>query len=253
MDEKLKKDIKAMVAEIFSEKEEAEMKDKTEAALSKSAQTIEELTTALEEKNESTEELTSKASELDATIEDLTSQLEAAKKEVEEVATKLAESEKAIEEMNKDRAAELRMSELEEAGVSGSDKEAQSAKIREMLDEDFASYKEELVSLREAIVAELSTSEEEKEEVAEEKEEEAKEEEKEEEEAKEEENEEEAKEEETEEEASEEESEETSPANIDPQNAISAALNMEIVPSDDVKAKYAKLGQAMADALKPAE
>jgi hypothetical protein len=52
MDEmKLKKDIEAHVAAIFSEKEEAEMRKQTEQALQKAATTIEDLTNALEERN----------------------------------------------------------------------------------------------------------------------------------------------------------------------------------------------------------
>lgn len=243
MDEKMKNDIKAIVAEIFSDKEEVEMQKKTEAALQKSATTIEELTVTLEESSTKNEELISSVAELETSVEDLKSELEAAKKEIEEATQKLTESENTIEEMNKDRAAELRMTELEKAGVAGSDKEAQAAKVREMSEEDFASYRDELVSLREAVVAELSNSEksevEEKKEEAEEEKEEVSEE-----------ITEEIAEEEDSEEASE-ESDDTPPANIDPQNAISAALNMEIQPSKGMREKYAELGNAMADQFKP--
>ena len=48
-----------------------------------------------------------------------------------------------------------RMAELEEAGVARKDKEAQTTKVREMSDEDFTSYKEELISIREAVLTEL--------------------------------------------------------------------------------------------------
>ena len=41
----------------------------------------------------------------------------------------------------------------------------------------------------------------------------------------------------------------TPPANVDPGQAISAALNMEIFPSDDVTKKYQDLGKAMASLL----
>jgi hypothetical protein len=167
--------------------------------------------------------------------------------------------------MKKDKAAELRMAELAEAGVGLSNKDAQMAKVREMEDEEFASYKEELVSLRSAVMAELAKAEEPEDEVA--SEEETQEEEKaeaeeteeeevaseeteeNEEEASEEENEEEASE-ENEEEASEEEDEEVLPANVDPGTAIAAAMNMEVMPSDNLLAKYAKLGKALAERMK---
>jgi outer membrane murein-binding lipoprotein Lpp len=230
MDEKMKSDIKAIVAEIFTDKEDVEIQRKTEAALQKSATTIEELTTTLEESSAKNEELISSVAEFETSVEDLKSELEAAKKEIVEATQKLTESESTIESMNKDRAAELRMSELEQAGVASSGKEAQTAKVKEMSDEDFASYRDELVSLREAVMAELSNSE--KLEVKEEKEVIAKVE-------------------VAEEEDASDESEDVTPAvNIDPQNAISAALNMEIQPSKGMTAKYAELGKAMADQFK---
>lgn len=250
MDEKLKKDVEAIVATIFSEKEEADIRKKTEDALNKSAKTIEDLTNTLETKNSEVSELEEKLSEGEEKIGNLESELEAAKKEVESSNEKLAETENTINEMKKDRAAEVRMSELEKAGVAGSNKETQAAKIREMSDDEFASYKNELSDLRQAILDELKT--ETTEEVAEEEAEETAETTEETEEVAEEETEETAEEtetaDETEEGAEESEEEETTqPANISPGKAVAAALNMEITPSSDVIAKYRKLGQAMAD------
>ena len=250
MNEELKKDVVAMVAEIFSQKEEAEQRAETEKALQKSADTITELTESLEGKNASDEEIATQINDLETKVTELTSELEAAQKEVEESASKLAESESKIEEMRKDKAAELRMDELVKAGVALSDKDVQTAKIREMEDEEFGSYKEELVSLRSAVEAELAkvTPEEEASEEETQEEESA-------EETPGEENEEEATEEENEEEASEETegeetSEETPPVNVDPDTAVAAAMNMEVMPSDNVIAKYAKLGAAMAERMK---
>lgn len=249
MNEELLKDVAAMVAEIFSQKEEAEQRAETEKALQKSADTITELTEALEGKNVSDEEVATQMNDLKNKVTELTSELEAAQKEVEESASKLAESESKIEEMRKDKAAELRMDELVKAGVALSDKDAQATKIREMEDEEFGSYKEELVSLRSAVEAELAKV------VPEEEasEEETQEEEVAEEETAEEDNEEKATEEEGEEaseETAEEEAEETPPVNVDPDTAVAAAMNMEVAPSDNVIAKYAKLGLAMAERMK---
>lgn len=245
MDDKLRKDVEAVVAKIFSEKEEAEIRKQTEEALSKSATTIDELTTELETKNTEVEEFEAKLSESEEKANNLQTELEAAQREVDEAKKKLEEAESVIEEMKKDKAAELRMAELAEAGVV-SDEEAQASKVRDMSDEEFTSYKEELVSLRAAIIAQLekdknsepapveSAEEEVEEEKADDEQEEA-----------EEETEEEA--EQQEEDASEED--ETPPANVDPGQAISAALNMEIFPSDDVKKKYRDLGKAMASLM----
>lgn len=237
MDEKLIQEIKAMVDSFFSEKEEAEVRRKTEEALQKSAETIGELTAALEEKNSESEEVATKLEELEAKVAELQTELEAAQTEKASADDKLAEAEQTIEEMKKDKAAEARIAELEEAGVS-SGKEAQMAKIREMNDEEFAAYKEERIELRNAVIAELESNQPEKE-VSEEENEEASEES------------EEASEENNEEEASEEEGEEvdTTPANVDPGHAISAALNFETIPSKDVVSKYAEMGKAMAELM----
>ena len=239
MNEELKKDVEVMVSEIFSQKEEAEQRAETEKALQKSADTISDLTEALEGKNESDQEVATQINDLESKVTELNSELEAAKNEADETATKLAKSENVIQEMRKDKAAELRMAELVKAGVALSDKDAQTAKVRDMEDEEFGSYKEELVSLRSAVEAELAkvdpvvevASEEETQEedpapeTAEE-EEVANEDDLEEEEAS--------------------EGEETPPANVDPDTAVAAAMNMEVLPSDNVLAKYAKLGKAMA-------
>jgi len=251
MDDKLKKDIEAVVAEIFSQKEEADQKARTEEALQKSADTITELTEAVEGKNTELQEKADSIVELEEKISELTSELEAAKKEVTEVSEKLNEAETTIENMEKDKAAELRMSELTKAGVSRSDKDAQTAKVREMDDEEFAAYRDELIDLRKAVEAELAKVAEgaEEEEAAEETPaeetpaEEAAEEEESEEAASEEE------EEESSEEASEEEEEETPPANVDPDKAVAAAMNLEVMPSDDMMAKYLKMGKAMASRM----
>jgi chromosome segregation ATPase len=223
VNEQLKKDIEAVVAEIFSQKEEADRKIRTEEALQKAAQTIDELTTTLESRNAQDEETAAKIAGFESKVKDLETQLEAAKKEIETSNTKLAESEKVVEEMKKDRAAEIRMADLASVGVALSDKSAQTVKVREMTDEVFASYKEELVSLRKSVEAELAKNAEaeEKEEVVEDKEvstitEEKK------------------------------EDEVTPPPQIDPKKAASAALNLEVKNTDDILSKYAELGAALA-------
>jgi chromosome segregation ATPase len=247
MNIELKKDIEAAVSEIFSQKEEAEQKARTEEALQKSAETITKLTEALEARNVSEEEHASEVESLNEKIETLTSELEAAKTEVASITEKLAESEKMIEEMNKDKAAELRMSELEEAGVALSNREAQTAKVREMAEEDFATYKAELVDIRNAVKAELEKNAEVTKPV-EEAEEEVNEEENAEEDT--ETAEEENKEETAEEETAEEDADETIPAEIDHDKAVAGALNLEVGPSDDLLAKYRKFGEAMASRMK---
>lgn len=245
MEDKLKKDIEAIVAEIFSQNEEANKIEKTENELIKSAEVISDLTTSLEEKNTKEEEMSSKLVDLEGNIKNLTTELEAAQAEVEQSNEKLVDTENKIEEMKKDKAAEVRMGELTSAGVALSDKEAQTVKVREMDDETFASYKDELISLRKAVEDELANADETSEENSTET-------------AEEDETTETAEEDETndgEEVADEETSEETNedetpPANVDPNVAVAAAMNLEIQPSDNVMIKYQKMGKAMADNMK---
>lgn len=272
----LKTQVAALVNDLFNDKEEAEIRKQTQAELEKAASTISDLTSALEEKNSEFAGMEEKLTASDARVTELESELEAAKKETEEANTKLGETEQALEDMKKDRAAELRMAELEDAGVARSDKEDQLAKVREMSDEDFASYKDELVSIREAVLAELEASkaeadaqaQAEAEETEEAKKMSKKEEEEDEEDPKKakdkkdkkeksgEESEEASEEteeasEETEETASEDET--TTPAQITPGQAAMASLNMEYIPSEDLMSKYAKLGEAMAKRFKKSD
>lgn len=275
--------VAALVASLFDEKEEAEIRKNTEVELNKAAAAVSELTTALETKNGEVTAAEEKLVASEASIQELTTKLEAAQNELEEANEKLGNTEKALEDIKKDRAAETRMAELEDAGVARSDREDQMAKVRNMSDEDFASYKDELVSIRESVVAELDKAREEADATAQaEAEAEAAEEAKkmkekkpmddEEEDPKKkekmkkgkkmkekcsdesEESEESASEESeeaSEENASEEEAEDTTtPAQVSPGQAAMASLNMEFIPSEDLVAKYAKLGKAMAERFK---
>jgi septal ring factor EnvC (AmiA/AmiB activator) len=259
----LKVQVAALVADLFDEKEEAEIRKRTEAELEKAASAISNLTTALEEKNTEAAEMEEKLTASDTRVKELETELEAAKKELEEASTKLGEKEKILEDMKKDRAAEIRMAELEDAGVARTDRESQMNKVREMSDEDFASYKDELVSIREAVVSELEKAREEKakadakdaaeaDDVAAKKEKMVEEEEEDDEKKKMKDSKKKEKcaesgeKEEAKEENKEDASEKVAPAQITPGQAAMASLNMEYLPNEDIKKKYAKLGEAMA-------
>lgn len=273
-----KKEIEVQVATVvetlFNEKEEAEIRKRTESELQKAASSITELTNALETKNSEVAEYETKLSETESRITELSSELEAAKKELETANTKLAETIATLENINKDRIAEQRMSELESAGVIRSDRESQTSKVREMTEEDFASYKDELVSIRQAVVAELEKAREKAEADAKAEEEATKKVADEAEEAKkktpppadEEDMEMDPKTgkpmmdpktgkpmmkkkcsvEESSTDEKEDASEETTPAQISMGDVTKASLNLEYLPSEDLVAKYRKLGQAMA-------
>lgn len=259
----LKKQVQEMVAGFWAEKEEADIRKSTEKALEESANTISELTSSLETKNEEVASLEEKLSESESAHKELESQLEAANKELDETKDELASTKQALEDMKKDRAAEKRMAELEDAGVANSDRETQTAKVKEMSDEDFASYKEELVSIRQSVVAELEKAKADADAKAEEEakkaEEAAKNMKKKKDEMDEEDEEEDMKKkkkkastdnsedsENPDETASEEDDDTPAPANISPGQAAAAALNFESMPSKDIMEKYRNLGEALA-------
>jgi len=238
--ERLKEDIEAIVTKIFSEKEQSDIRRKTEEALKKSAETISDLTADVEGKNEEivglNEEisnLNTKAEEFEEKIKNLEAELEAAKSEVETSNEKLTEVETALDTMKKEKVAEERMSVLEEAEVV-TDADSQREKVMEMTDEEFSAYKEDRISLRKAVLAKIKVEEEKNKnnkpsngtEGGSDTEESAS---------------------GTEESAEEEsESEDTAPANVDPNARVEAALNLETA-SDDMLKKYSELGKAMAD------
>ena len=265
----LEAQVAAVVANLFNEKEEAEIRKGTEAELQKAAASISELTKALESKNSEVSEYETKLSETEVRITELSSELEAAKKELDTANTKLAETVTTLENINKDRAAEQRMAELESAGVIRSDRDSQTSKVREMTEEDFASYKDELVSIRQAVVAELEKARDKVEADAKAEEDAAKKAaedkkkgappwvDEEEEDPKTGKKKKKAAVEESSEEDKEKasdtleiEGEKTAPAQISMGDVAKASLNLEYLPNKDIVAKYQEMGKAMADKWK---
>jgi chromosome segregation ATPase len=257
MSDQLTKDIQEAVDKVFKQKEEAEMRKEVEEALIASAKTIDELTTSLESKDEEISGFGAKLEALNETIEELTetvkeleegkANLEKEKEKLEneksEIVERAENAEKELDDMKKDLLIQARFEELKQAGVAAtSNEEEQLSKIRDMSDEEFSVYKEERVTLRESIIAELDKSDEaaSEEEVNTEVSEEEQENSSEEEETLEE------TEEGTTEVVEEEEAAAESEESIDPMRAMAAALNMEITPDADMLSRYRKLGEQMA-------
>ncbi len=240
MEDALKKDIENMVKDIFSEKEEASQMQATQDALNESAETIEDLTQKLEvsqtELSAANESAKEDVAEKDSKISELTTELEAAQAKLEETEASLTASQESLDNMKKDQLAEARMAELQEAKVAmGNDLESQTAKVRELSDEEFANYKADRVELRDAVKKELEaaatvaaeeTNTEGEEETA-------------------------TTEEAGEETASTEEEVTTPPAEVATGTAMAAAMNFENKPSDDMVSKYEAMGKAMAASLSP--
>ncbi|GAF77151.1 unnamed protein product, partial [marine sediment metagenome] len=221
----------------------SEMKQETEKALQTSANMVNELSSSLEAKDVTLNDKEAEISALGETISDLelkitelTNEKTALETEKETFETEKAdivkraeEAENKIAEMEKDQLTVARLSELKETGIVATNEKAiedQTSKIREMSDEEFSSYKDELVAIREAIVAELKSKEETPGDTT----------------TGEKEGGEKGGSEEDDDDAA---SDET--AAIDPMKATFAALNMELVPGKDVLAKYRDLGKQMAD------
>ena len=161
----LKKDVELIVTSIFSAKEDAEKERLTKEALRDSAEVVTGLTTSITEKDEVITDLESKVSDAEVTIAEHVGSIDAEKakvedltKQLEEVTTKLSASELEVVDMRKDMAADARMSELKESKVIGTDEKAQRGKVKEMSDEEFASYQTELIELRKSIETELAAT-----------------------------------------------------------------------------------------------
>ena len=247
MSDQLITDVKDIVDDIFKTKEESEMKRETEKALQTSANMINELSQSLEARDATLEEKEAEILNLNESISDFEtkvtelkdektafeSEKEAFETEKADLTTRAEEAEGKIEGMEKDLLADTRLNELKEVGVAATSEKAiedQTSKIREMSVEDFSSYKDELVAIREAIIAELDTKKGEGEDDNA--------------------NAGDGDGEGDGEEGSEEDDDDAASADdtsIDPAKAAFAALNMELVPGKDVMAKYLELGSQMAD------
>lgn len=235
--EALKKDIEAVVANIWSEKEEVEVRKRTEEALQKSADTITELTASLEGKEAEFVGLEEKNATSETEIQKLKTELEAAQKKLDEsketstaFEKTIEDLKKDIEDMKKDKAADLRMAELKELKIANSDKDVQKAKIRDLSEDDFVAYRDELASLRKAVESELAKTKKTDEELAEEK----------------------AKKEQEELLAAKKKEEELSnkgkgdKTEMGPGHMALAALNLETSVTDEMSEQYQEMGKAMA-------
>jgi len=163
MEDKLKKDIEAIVVTIFSEKEEAAKMQATGDALNEAASRIAELDESIVAKSSEIEELTSSLADMTATkdteLAESAALLETANTDRDAATAKLAEVEIAFAELKKDILVKERLVELSEAKVAiKADLDSQIAKIKDMDDEEFSAYKADRVELRESVMKELEAT-----------------------------------------------------------------------------------------------
>jgi len=158
--EEFNKAVKDEVENQLSSREEAEARHEAEEALKEAKETFETLKASLEAKDVKIVEYEEVLSNLDIS-EPTVAEVAANEKIVEletaiEALTRRSEvAEAALDTIAREETAAGRMAELEEAGVALDEEAAaaQYAKIRNMSDEDFQSYKSELVALKSKYVS----------------------------------------------------------------------------------------------------
>lgn len=147
--------VQAEVERILSSKEEAQARIEAEAALKEAKETFESLKASLEAKDAKIKEYEEALAILDNS--ETTEAEVAANEKIVALEAELAEwkhkaevAQAALDTLAREETAAGRMSELTEAGVALDDEasEVQYAKVRDMSDEAFASYKSELVALK---------------------------------------------------------------------------------------------------------
>lgn len=143
------------VEELLSSREEAQARTEAEQALKEAMETFETLKASLEAKDEKIREYEEALANLD-TSEPTSAEVAANEKlveleaSIEEFKHRAEVAEAALDMLAREETAASRMAALDEAGVTLDEEaaEAQYAKIRDMADEEFESYKSELVALK---------------------------------------------------------------------------------------------------------
>lgn len=150
---------------------EARLDDKVKTLLESADSTISDLLETVESKDQDLskaadeykslqlkmEELVGKVSELEGVLAERDSQLKEVQDKVVAAEERASAAEAELTGIANDRRLEVRVAELAEAKIlkSGEKAETQKSKVREMSDEEFASYKEELIDLRQSVEAAL--------------------------------------------------------------------------------------------------
>ena len=147
--------VQAEVERILSSREEAQAREEAEAALTEAKETFEALRASIEAKDAKIKEYEealaasddSETTDAEVVANERIVELE---KELEEWKQRAEVAQAALDTLAREETAAGRMSELTESGVSLDEEaaEAQYSKVRDMSDEEFASYKSELVALK---------------------------------------------------------------------------------------------------------
>jgi len=144
--EDIRKEVEAMLAEKDAQ---AKVQEKIEQLESEKAN----LSAKVEEVEAAKAEISSELEKVKADLENISKEKEALAKEKEEVDATVAQLQKELDGIKAEQALAQRKNELTEAGIllDGEKGEAQLEKVKEMSDEVFASYKEELIQFKEML------------------------------------------------------------------------------------------------------
>ncbi len=148
--------VQAEVEKILSSREESQAREEAETALTEAKETFETLRASLEAKDAKLTEYEEALAVLDDGSAPTDSEVAAnekiveLEKDLEEWKQRAEVAQAALDTLAREEMAAGRMAELDESGVSLDEEAAQAqyAKVRDMSDEDFASYKSELVALK---------------------------------------------------------------------------------------------------------
>lgn len=163
--DKFKGGIREAVREALAEKEEANRLAAVEDLLRDAEVTINDLNQTINDKNEEVasiseekESLLAKVDELQEKLTEYVSKLEESDKTLKELEDRAEAAEKEVATIAAEQRLAVRMEQLKEAKVSFTDEasfEGQKNRVRDLSDEEFASYLEERVSLRKQLENEI--------------------------------------------------------------------------------------------------
>jgi hypothetical protein len=228
MEDKLKDQIEKVVTAIFASKEEDTKRKKTEDALHASADKLSALQLELDGIVKANQEQASEIATLLESLKSIQEEKAALEAKFQEELQKAGEAKASVESefeklnleystLKTEILADKRMVELEKDGVVREQASLQRDRVKNMSDEDFISYKDELVAVKTQVIAALVAKTE----------------------------------------ASKTEVVDTGivvdevvpPANVDATQSVQAALNLESTPSQDLISKYKALGNALAESI----
>ena len=160
--EKMKGVVKKLVQEVLDEHAAVGLDTKVKEALKKAEETVEALTEQITALQQKTSDDASTIEKMEQDVEKLSSEVSAKVEEFdalqaahEEVKAEAASAKGELENLRKEALVKERMSELEGLKVarSGEALKRQIAAVKELSDEEFSAYKDDLVALREEFLS----------------------------------------------------------------------------------------------------